>query len=314
VLIGEPLVGFIADDLGALPDAARFRAEVVGAEINVAGALARLGVPAALIARTGTDDLGEMVLRHAMREGIDVAHLRRVDQPTGILVRSRRGFGATGVVYRRTGSASASTAPEDVEAARSLIAGASWFHVTGVTAALSDSCRAAIHAAIAIATAHGVPTSLDLNYRARLWTPAVAAATLGPIAAAVDLTFAGDAEGRTLTGATTATALVAALRGWGAREIVVKRGGAGAHLDRDGVVVERPARRVAGIVDEVGAGDAFCAGFIAARLDGRDDATALDWGAVVAAFCIGAVGDARGLPSRAELERALADGGGETDR
>ena len=98
VLMGEPLVGFIADDLGALADAGRFRAEVVGAEINTASGLARLGVPAALIARTGVDELGEMVMRHAMREGIDTRHLVQVDLPTGVLIRSRRGFGAASVL------------------------------------------------------------------------------------------------------------------------------------------------------------------------------------------------------------------------
>jgi 2-dehydro-3-deoxygluconokinase len=314
VLIGEPLVGFIADDTGPLCDATRFRGEVVGAEINAAAGLARLGVPTQLIARTGSDELGEIVVRHAMREGIGITHLTRVDLPTGILVRSRRGFGASSVVYRRAGSAASSLGVADIETASATIAGAAWFHVTGVTAALSDSCRAAIAQALTIAGQHGVPTSLDLNYRARLWSVADAAAALAPLVARATLTLAGDAEGRTLTGASTPRQLVAALRRWGANDVVVKRGGAGAYADNDGVVVERPARTVGPAVDEVGAGDAFAAGLIGARVRGLDTATALDWGAVVAAFCISAIGDARGLPSVDEVERALSAGGDETMR
>jgi 2-dehydro-3-deoxygluconokinase len=306
VLLGEPLVGFIADDFGPLADAARFRGEVVGAEINVASALARLDVPTVLIARTGTDELGEMVLRHAMREGIGTAHLRRVDLPTGLLIRSRRGFGPASVVYRRTGSAGGSLEPADVEAAAGDIAAASWLHVSGVTAALSESCRAAVGKALELARASGVPASLDLNYRARLWSPDAARRALAPLAALAGMTISGLAEGRVLTGATTPEDLVDALRSWGAEEVVVTCGPAGALHDRDGVVVRRPARQIPAVADEVGAGDAFAAGLIAARLRGLDAAACLDWGAVVAAFCIGAVGDARGLPTSAEAERMLA--------
>jgi 2-dehydro-3-deoxygluconokinase len=314
VLMGEPMVGFIADDLGSLSDITRFRAEVVGAEINAAAALVRLGVPATLIARTGTDELGEMVVRHAMREGIATAHLRRVELPTGILIRSRRGFGASSVVYRRAGSAGGSLERADVEEAADAIAAAGWFHVTGITAALSDSSRQAVGAALDTAAASGVRSSLDINYRARLWSPEQASAALAPLVARADVTMVGDAEGRTLTGAATPPDLVAAMRGWGARDVVVKLGAAGAYHDGAGDVAQRPARSVSGVVDEVGAGDAFAAGFIAASMRGLDPGTALDWGAVVAAFCVGAIGDARGLPTLAEVERALAAGGDETVR
>jgi 2-dehydro-3-deoxygluconokinase len=305
VLLGEPLVGFIAEDLGPLADAARFRGEVVGAEINVASALARLDVPTVLIARTGTDELGDMVMRHAMREGIGAAHLRRVDLPTGLLIRSRRGFGPASVVYRRAGSAGGSLEPADVRAAAADIAGAAWLHVSGVTAALSEGCRAAVAEALELARASGVPSSLDLNYRARLWSPDVARDALAPLAAKASVTISGLAEGRVLTGAATPPELVDALRSWGAAEVVVTCGPAGAMHDHDGTVVTRPARAVAAVTDEVGAGDAFAAGLIAARLRGLDRAACLDWGAVVAAFCIGAVGDARGLPTTPEAERML---------
>jgi 2-dehydro-3-deoxygluconokinase len=313
VLLGEPLAGFIADDLGPLADSSRFRAEVVGAEINAASALARLGVPAVLIARTGTDELGEMVIRHAQREGIGTAHLRRVDLPTGLLIRSRRGFGAASVVYRRSGSAGSSLERADVRAAAGDIAGAGWLHVSGVTAALSDSCREAIDEALELARAASVPISLDLNYRARLWSPDAASATLASFAARADVTISGLAEGRVLTGAGTAAELVAALRSWGAHEVVVTCGPEGACHDADGVVVTRPARSVAAVADEVGAGDAFAAGFIAGRLRGLTPAGCLDWGAVVAAFCIGVIGDAHGLPTPTEVERILA-GDAETIR
>jgi sugar/nucleoside kinase (ribokinase family) len=133
-----------------------------------------------------------------------------------------------------------------------------------------------------------------------------ACAALAPLVARADVTIAGHAEGRTLTGAASPAGLVSALRGWGAREVVVTRGAAGAYHDRGDDTVERPARPVAVIADEVGAGDAFAAGFIVARLRGLDPGACLEWGAAVAAFSVGAIGDARGLPDASEVERLLA--------
>ena len=63
-----------------------------------------------------------------------------------------------------------------------------------------------------------------------------------------------------------------------------------------------------GAIDPVGAGDAFCAGFIAARLDGGDTETALRWGNACAAACIAVEGDAEAFPSRPELMGMLAGG------
>jgi 2-dehydro-3-deoxygluconokinase len=62
-------------------------------------------------------------------------------------------------------------------------------------------------------------------------------------------------------------------------------------------------------IDPVGAGDAFCAGFIAARLEGHEDEEALRWGAACGAAAVSVEGDIDGLPSRAELGRLLEAGG-----
>ena len=68
------------------------------------------------------------------------------------------------------------------------------------------------------------------------------------------------------------------------------------------------------MVDPVGAGDAFCAGFIASRIEGDDLATALTMANACGAAAVSAVGDLAGLPTRIELARLIADDGRDTIR
>jgi 2-dehydro-3-deoxygluconokinase len=124
----------------------------------------------------------------------------------------------------------------------------------------------------------------------------------------------GEDEGLLLSGAADAEALVAALRAHGAREVLVKRGRAGALLVHADGRADCAALDVPAALDEVGVGDAFAAGFIAGRLLRRTDAEALALAACVAAFAVASVGDIRGLPTRAEVEHALRAGAGGTHR
>jgi 2-dehydro-3-deoxygluconokinase len=314
VLMGEPLVCLVADRTGPLVEAERMLVEVGGAELNAAVALVRLGLRAAVIARTGEDDLGEIIVRRARAEGVDVAHVRRDPRPTGLLIRDRRGFGASTVLYRRAGGAGSALDEDDVRAAQPAIAGAAWFHTTGITAALSATSAAAVSAGLAVARDAGVTTSLDVNYRSKLWSPAEAWARISGLLPFVDVAMVGEDEGLLLSGAGDVEALVAALRERGAREVLVKRGRAGALLVHADGRADCAALEVGGAVDEVGAGDAFAAGFVAGRLLGRQDAEALAFGACVAAFAVASVGDIRGLPTLAEVEHALRSGAGGTHR
>ena len=85
-------------------------------------------------------------------------------------------------------------------------------------------------------------------------------------------------------------------------------------LEAGGSAVHVTGLPVAHVVDPVGAGDAFCAGFIAGRLDGVDLETALRMGNACGALAVAAAGDQAGLPDRAELARLLAGEGADTIR
>jgi 2-dehydro-3-deoxygluconokinase len=148
-----------------------------------------------------------------------------------------------------------------------------------------------------------VPISVDVNYRARLWTERSARAVLLPLAARADVVFGGRHELALLLDAapdTPSEELLAQVAAHGPRDVVVSLGAAGAAGLCDGQFATVGAHPVT-TVDVVGAGDAFVAGYLAARLDGLDQRARLRSGTTLGAFAVGTRGDWEGLPRRADL-------------
>lgn len=323
VTLGEALVSFVATTPGPLTEARAFERHIAGAEANVAVGLARLGHSVAFIGRVGGDGFGTAIRRHLRGEGVDVRHLTTdPEATTGIMFRERRALGAVDVLYARAGSAGSHLGPGDVEraAASAIFVGARWLHLTGITPALSDGARAAVVRALDLAHAANLTVSLDVNLRRRLWPDEIAAPVLRSIAAGVDVVLGSPDElaaiaGRPDDGKVDPADLARAVLDLGPSLAVVKLGSSGAvAVSRDGDSVASPAMPVASIVDPVGAGDAFCAGFIAARLEGGGLEDALRAANACGASAVAASGDMAGLPERAELERLLAAGGRDTLR
>ena len=315
VTLGEAFVGLVADGGASLADATTFRRHVIGAEANLAVGLTRLGHRVAFIGRVGADGFGTAVLRRLRGEGVDVTHLH-VDPSasTGVMIRDRRGFGASEAVYHRRDSAGSRLAVDEVEAAAPAIRAASWLHVTGITPALSPSARDAQARAIDLARDAGVAVSFDVNLRRRLWSTDEAAAVLAHLVRNSTLVFGSPDELALVAGIDDEDGSGAQAAGKlledGVSTVVAKLGGAGAALhDRIGAGLAVPAQTVVHVVDPVGAGDAFCAGFLAARLEGLPDSIALRWAAVCGAHAVATEGDMDGLADRASLVRTLAGDG-----
>lgn len=293
---GETMAAFRA--AGPLRLGGQLSLSIAGAEANVAIGLARLGHSARWVGVTGADELGELVLRTLRAEGVDVSACAVSPYaPTGLIVFEPRVADVIRVNYYRAGSAGAQLSEAEVVAA--FEAGTPRvLHVTGITPALGDAPRAAVSCAVALAKAAGATVCLDVNHRSRLWSVERAAAVLRPLLSSVDLVVASEDELPVLAdpGADPLATLFAA----GVGEVVIKRGGDGASAHTPDQAVERPARRVP-VVDTVGAGDAFVAGYLSALLDGADLAGRLDRAVTTGAFAVAARGDWEGLPNRAEL-------------
>jgi 2-dehydro-3-deoxygluconokinase len=276
---------------------------VVGAESNVAVALARLGHSTSWVSRLGSGPLGDLVLRRLRGEGVRVDDVvRDADRPTGLMIVERRTADLTRVEYRRRGSAASALAPADIE--RALAAGARLVHLTGITPALSrDAHECVLHGARA-ARGGGALVSLDVNYRSRLWSRPEAGAALRGLVELVDVVVASDDE-LDLIADGDETAAVQQLLRRGASHVAIKRGAAGASLWSGGDRYDVDAVPVTS-VDPLGAGDAFSAGLLSGLLDGLPPQQCLQRGAVLGAFAVSSHGDWEGLPRRDELH--LLDG------
>ncbi|SDQ84810.1 sugar kinase [Quadrisphaera sp. DSM 44207] len=303
VTAGETLALLAPSGPGRLRHARDLALSIGGAESNVAIGLARLGVPVSWVSALGEDELGELVLARVRAEGVDTSAVRRVPgRPTGLYLREQV-LGGVRVHYYRAGSAASTLAPGALPPA--VLDGAALLHLTGVTPALSDSCAEFVLDAARSARERGAAVSYDVNFRGKLWSASAARAFTERVLPLVDVLFVGDDEAQALWGWTGEEPLER-LAGTGPREVVLKRGARGSAALVDGERLEEPALPVP-VLDPIGAGDAFAAGYLAACLEGRPPAERLATGNAVGACCVRSSGDYEGLPGREEL-RALLEG------
>lgn len=313
--IGESM-GVAVTQLGdPLRTARELRLSTAGAESTVAIGLRRLDHEAVWVGVVGQDELGGRVLRDLAAEGVDT-RFARVDpeRPTGFMIRELRTADYTCVNYYRGRSAGSRLSPADVEAAFASNQHFDLVHLTGITPALSESCAQAVRSLVDSAGRARIPVSFDVNYRSTLPGSAGAAAFVKELLAEIDLLFVGDDELALVTDETDPLRAARELVARGIAEVVVKRGAEGAlAITADGAVAEQPALPVR-VVDAIGAGDSFTAGYLAARCDGLALTERLRWGAIAAACTVGTHGDWEGLPTRADLLRRAGGAGSVTVR
>jgi 2-dehydro-3-deoxygluconokinase len=300
VTFGEALTLMLAEGTAPVSHSRTLELGMAGAESNLAVGLARLGHQTAFFGRVGDDIFGHRIRRELLAEGIDTSHLvLDPDHPTGAIIRDAAGHRPITVIYRRAHSAACFLSPADVPS--NLIAAARVLHVTGITAVLSESAFEATLHAVQVAKRCGVPVSFDPNVRHRLASPELWREITAAIAPYADIV---------LTGADDAAVVAPGedpiewFRARGARIVVVKSGAQGA-AESDGTEhVSQPAHPVS-VVDSVGAGDAFNAGWLSAWLRGRGAQQRLQEASVVGALVVATRGDTLGLPDAGTRDLVL---------
>lgn len=305
VTLGETMALVRTTEIGSLKHTTGLALGIGGAESNVAIGLRRLGASVSWLGRVGDDSLGERVLREIRGEGVVVHGVVDANEPTGLMLKERPSAASTAVHYYRSGSAGSRLNATDLPAG--WVEGASILHVTGITPLLSPSAREAVHVAVDRARAWGVTVSFDINYRSALAPPTVAAPILREIAERADVVFGGEDEFAVLHPGASVAEAAERLQAAGCGQVVVKQGPAGASVfDRADVIVS--SGFTIEVVDTVGAGDAFVAGYLSARLDGLDLNASLRRANACGAIACQVPGDWEAAPTLRELERFLEGG------
>jgi 2-dehydro-3-deoxygluconokinase len=298
VVVGEILVELASDV--PLADGVPLTLGVSGDVVNAAAAAAAAGARTALLARIADDELGDVIEERLAGLGIDTALVRRVPGQQGAYLVHADPAGGREFVYLRRGSAGSTLSQSDVAAAGLEAAGA--VLTTGVTAALSDSARAAV-----LEAAHRASCLVyDPNFRSRLTTAEEAAGVLRAVAPrARVVTPAAPGESAALLDTEDPEQAARILLGLGAQAVVVTRGADGALVADASGLRQVPAVPAPRLVDQTGAGDSL-AGTLTARLvlgDSLDEAVRL--GTAAASLVLGGRGGTGYVPTLAELRAHL---------
>jgi 2-dehydro-3-deoxygluconokinase len=302
VTFGETMVLFTPELTLPLEYSDRFYKQIGGAESNVAIGLRRLGHSAGWFSKLGNDPFGRYIHKFIRGEGVDTSRCMYTDEaPTGIFFKEKYSPTNVKVYYYRKNSAASLLSPNDLD--EDYIARAKFIHLTGITPALSPSCRETVFKAIEIAKKHEVKIVFDPNIRLKLWNMEKARSVLLEIAKEADIILPGLDEGEILSGRKTPEEIADF---FGKEKIVIiKMGEKGAYYrsgNESGYVKGFP---VSQIVDPVGAGDGFAAGVISGILRNEPIFSAVKRGNAVGAMVVGVSGDVEGLPSSEELEEFM---------
>lgn len=303
VTLGEALVVLAAAQGGYLRHVLQFHRFIGGAELNVAVGLVRLGHKSGIITRVGADEFGQAVLGFLAGEGVDTSHVQfDPTANTSMYFRERRRADDTRCYYYRQGTAGGRLGPEGVDPA--YLGRAKFLLVSGLLPAHGESCVRAVERAIEIARDSRTIVVFDPNIRLRMWKPEQARATLLPLIARSDIFISSGEDTQVLFGSAEESVLEM-IRELGPSLVVLKRGGRATLALHNGHVLRVPPYSIEGIVDPVGAGDAFAAGFIAGRLRGHNVEDCVRVGNAAGALAATVLGAAESMPTWEEVQSLI---------
>ncbi len=307
-----------------------------GGEANVAVALAQWGHEAAFVTRLPRNDVAEACIRELRGLGVDTRAILRGGDRMGIyFLESGAAQRASTVTYDRAGSAIAMIDPAELDWPR-ILADSQWFHFTGITPALSDQAAEAALDGAGTAKSLGLTVSCDLNYRKKLWSPARAQEVMTALMPSVDYCIANEEDTEKVFGIkaagseisqgkldrdryTEVAAQLTARFGFQGVAITLRESFSASRNGWSGLYSRggQPhfSRRYdIDIVDRVGGGDAFAAGFIHAQGSGRNPQDVIEFAAAASCLKHSIVGDYNRV-SLAEVEALLrGDGSGRVQR
>jgi len=307
VLFGELMMRLGTKGYERLVQAREFDVSYSGAEANVGVALTSYGIHSSVVSAVPANATGDACLAFLRQFDLDLQYVSRRGSRLGIyFVETGAAQRASTFLYNRTGSAITELRPEHLDWHR-ILAGKGWFHVTGITPALGESVAAITRDACATAAELGVPVSVDLNFRSKLWHPERARDVMGDLLQFASMLFTNEEEAATVFGVVAEETQIATGRlstvGY---ETVARRlremfgldyvsitlresisatanGWSGMLFDGDRIFTSRKYA-IDHIVDRIGGGDAYAAGIIYGLLTGHDPQETVEF--ATAASCL----------------------------
>lgn len=307
-----------------------------GGEANVAVALANYGLDGVFVTKVPDNALGQAAINHIRRYGVDTRFIARGGNRLGIyFLETGASMRASQVIYDRAGASIADVAISEFDFDK-IFDGANWFHTTGITPALSDKAAALTEAALQAAKARGITTSIDLNYRKKLWNKEKAREVMTRLCRYVDVCIGNEEDADTTLGfkaeGTDITKGELNLEGYKnvfeqmkekfgfkyiastLRESHSASDNGWSALVYDGHEFYHTKQYEVRIVDRVGSGDSFASGFIYGLVTGLPIQEAAEFGVAASALKHTIPGDLNHATLQEVTALMKGDGSGRVQR
>ncbi|GIO24524.1 sugar kinase [Oceanobacillus sp. J11TS1] len=306
ITIGEAMIVFNPDATGPMKFVNGFKKHIGGAELNLAIGCSRLGLTTGYISRLGNDEFGKAIRTFARGEGIDTSEVKLVDgYSTSLNFKEMMEDGSVKTFYYRDKSPTLTMKPEELN--ESYIKNARVLHLTGIFPAIGGDNLEVMMESILLAKKHGVKISFDPNIRLKMWTKAEARKVLLDILPHVDILLAGDEEMDIIIGESEPEAIIAKTREIGIPTVIIKRGELGSVGYHQGRTIQADPVKAPKVVDTVGAGDGFNAGFLYGYLNDWDLERSLHFANTIGSMVVGIAGDNEGLPYYEDVQERLGE-------
>lgn len=301
ITVGETMVLFTPESSGPLRFANQFQQTIGGAESNVCIALSRLGHQTGWISRLGEDEFGLYIRNYIRGEGVDTSAVTfDKSNPTAVFFKEMNLGKDPAIYYYRSNSAASKMDSQMLDEA--YVSQAKFIHLTGITPALSLSCRETIYQMIDLAHKNNQTITFDPNIRLKLWQKEEAKEVLLDIAHKCHIVMPGIEEGELLTGESEPEKIATLLLKGETEVVVIKLGEQGAYYATKGESAYVAGEKVDQVIDTVGAGDGFAAGFLSGLIRGWDYKQAVQLGNKIGAHAITVTGDIEGYPYWSEID------------
>ncbi len=200
VTMGEMMIRFMPKNNLRFEQATEFEAYYGGDESIVAVSLAKFGLDTRYVTKLPVNPLGQTAVNKLREQGVDTSYIVRGGERMGLnFYENGASVRASNVVYDRKYSAISAATPDEFDF-DGIFGDADWFHVAGITPAISPEAAVLVEAAMKAAKKHGVTVSVDLNYRSKLWSPEQAQAVMIPLMQYVDVCIGNEEDAEKVLG------------------------------------------------------------------------------------------------------------------